>query len=818
MKKLSLIFITIIITTFQNLMCVIADDAKQHPVLPSEEFVLNRLGKGWIMDIEFSPDGEQIAVATTIGIWIYNSHTGEVENQFEGFMGNANAISYSPDGHQLAAAHQDLTIRIWEPNKKNQKEQITALRGHQQIIHDIIYSSDGKKLASASADKSIRLWDIVNIEEENNSKRLPYKDVVRTVAFSADSQLVAGGSDDGIIQVWDAYTGDRIYQFTEHNASVQVVDFSSDRTKLASASLDGSVIIWSLVGDSGKMQSMITHDAPVYTVRFSPDGNTFATGTSDRLIRMWDTKTKERNTTLRGHKDAVPDIDFSPDGTILVSGSPDGSVFVWDIRGERTKVEIHGHTGGIKALSYTPDNRIRACGTGLDGKLRIWDAGTSSELSILRDHIELTQAVAFSIDGERIASGGSVDGNIFLSNVLNILNNNPHNDNNIKTVYKGNPHGITALSISPANSILASGGGDGRIHLLNIATGRQLKILRGTQTTITALTFVLDSTHLFSGEENGTIRYWNALTGKQVDDGFIGSINAVTAIAFSPNIHIIAIGDTKGIINLFDLEEKQVKSILTQHTKKITSLIFSDDNSTLVSGSEDGTILLWDMNKILYKVEHNDNEQGRAIIPPQDTTTQNNSKFVKSAQEIARKALAATVSLRVHNANGEIIRSGSGFFIGPDKIATNFHVVKGSRLVQARQIGKEAWHVIEEILITDQEHDLAILKLSSITTPSLQLENSDTVQTGETVFVIGNPKKLEGTFSKGIVSAVRIFGKRKLIQIDAPISPGSSGGAVLSIQGEVIGIATSMHPDKNAQNLNFAVPSNYLNDLLKKVK
>ncbi|MCY4404291.1 MAG: trypsin-like peptidase domain-containing protein [Candidatus Poribacteria bacterium] len=815
MKKLSVILTTIIITTFQILMCVFAQDTKQHP---SEEFVLTRLGKGWIKDIEFSPDGEQIAVATTIGIWIYNSHTGEIENQFEGFIGNANAISYSPDGQQLAAAHQDLTIRIWEPTKKVQKDKIIALRGHQRIIHDIKFSFNGKKLASASSDKSIRLWDIENLEEDNQSKRLPYKDIVRTVTFSSDSQLVAGGSDDGIIQVWDANTGDSVYSFSEHKASVQVVDFSFDRTKLASASLDGSVILWSLVGEGGKIQSTITHDTPVYTVKFSPDGNTFATGTADRLIRLWDTKTEKRNFTLRGHKDAVPNIDFSPDGTLLVSGSPDGTVFVWDILGERTKVEIHGHTGGIKALSYTQDNRIRACGTGLDGKLRIWDAGTSSELSILKDHIELTQAVAFSKDGERIASGGSVDGNIFLSNVLNNLNYTTNNDNRLESVFKGNPHGITALTISPANTILASGGSDGRIHLLNIATGRQLKILRGAQSTITALTFILDSTHLFSGEENGTIRYWNALTGKQVGEETKGSFSEITALAFSPNLRILAIGDKTGTITLFDHLKDETKTVLSLHTQKITSIIFSDDNQRFVSGSEDGTILIWDLNEILKVDDNQDNNQGRAIITQVNPATQNNSKSEKSAQEIARKALASTVFLKIQNANGDVIRYGSGFFVGNDKLVTNFHIVDGSTSILLRKIGYDKWYQIEDILGTDEEHDLAILKLSSISSPFLPIANSETVQTGETVYVIGNPKLLEGTFSKGIVSAVRTDGKNKWIQIDASISPGSSGGAVVNGIGEVIGVVSWSYNDPKAQNLNFIVPSNYLKELLKRTK
>ena len=197
--------------------------------------------------------------------------------------------------------------------------------------------------------------------------------------------------------------------------------------------------------------------------------------------------------------------------------APDGTILLWDRIGKRVNIEILGHTGGIKALTYTADNRIRACGTGLDGKLRLWDAGTSSELSILHEHTGLTRAVTFSKDGKIIASGGSEDDTIFLSDVLKILEpGEAFSKDSLITILKGNIHGITALAFSPADTTFASGGADGRIHLLDVATGRELKILRGAHSTITALTFVVDGTHLFSGEENGTIRQWNALTGEEV--------------------------------------------------------------------------------------------------------------------------------------------------------------------------------------------------------------------------------------------------------------------------------------------------------------
>ena len=675
-------------------------------------------------------------------------------------------------------------------------------------------------LASASADKTIRLWDPHTVtDDERLIAILPYKDSVRTVAFSFDNRMLAGGSDDGIIQVWDAGTGDRIYEFKEHTNSVQAVHFSRNRTQLVSASLDGNVLLWSLVGEGGKLHSPIQHNASVYTAKFSPDGSTFATGSADKLIRLWDTNTARHNLTFTGHKDSVSDIDFSPDGTTLVSASPDGTILLWDTIGARTRIEISEHTGGIKALAYTEDNRIRACGTGLDGKLRLWDAGTSSELSPLSEHTGLTQAVTFSNDGKTIVSGGSEDGTIFLSNVLKVLENNKGiNNESLQSVLTGNTHGITALALAPAGTTLATGGTDGRIHLLDVASRRELKVLKGAQGTITALAFAVDGTHLFSGEENGTIRQWNALIGTEVGTGYSTPLGAITALSYSLSNECLAAGDATGTIQFFDpaTKRKKAREFFIPHSS-ITTLIFSDDGSSLVSGSENGTIIVWDMNAELLSTEFRDNTSGEDKIIPQTNTSQEHNITEQTAQEIAQNALKATVYFGIQKPDGTI-SEGSGFFIRSNYIATNYHVIEGATAAYVKLVGKQTTYRVENIAATDPERDLAILKVSNTNSVVLPLANSDKVEIGETVYAVGNPKGLEGTVSNGIISSIRGAGNNKWIQITAAVSPGSSGGAVLNSRGKVIGIATAIHKDKDAQNLNFVVPSNYLKALLDKVQ
>jgi len=190
------------------------------------------------------------------------------------------------------------------------------------------------------------------------------------------------------------------------------------------------------------------------------------------------------------------------------------------------------------------------------------------------------------------------------------------------------------------------------------------------------------------------------------------------------------------------------------------------------------------------------------------------SGHAQTAQEIAKKAFRSTVLLVMEDTNGQPLSLGSGFFVRDGEIASNLHVVEGAARGYARVVGEKTKHDIEGITAVDPERDLVVLKIWAGRSQALYLGNSEAVQVGETVYAVGNPQGLEGTFSQGIVSSIREVGADKLLQITAPISPGSSGGPVLNGNGEVIGVSAATF--RGGQNLNFAIPSNYLKTLLAK--
>ncbi len=187
------------------------------------------------------------------------------------------------------------------------------------------------------------------------------------------------------------------------------------------------------------------------------------------------------------------------------------------------------------------------------------------------------------------------------------------------------------------------------------------------------------------------------------------------------------------------------------------------------------------------------------------------------AEDIAEKALAATVYLEMKDKDGKTLGFGSGFFVKPNLIATNYHVIEGAAKGTARLVDKSTRYNIEGFTARDKANDLVLLKVTAYGIKPLSLGDSDTVRIGETVYVAGNPKGLEGTFSNGIISR-RDKDRKERLQMTAPISPGSSGGPVLNRKGEIIGVSVAGHRDLDAQNINFAIPSNYLKKLLDQSK
>ena len=180
-----------------------------------------------------------------------------------------------------------------------------------------------------------------------------------------------------------------------------------------------------------------------------------------------------------------------------------------------------------------------------------------------------------------------------------------------------------------------------------------------------------------------------------------------------------------------------------------------------------------------------------------------------TARQIADKVLPSVVLIITQDENDKPISQGSGFVIGQGLVVSNLHVFERATKAIVKNVKTGEISKAIEVVRMNAKEDICVIRIDNAKFPVLPLGDSSSIQTGDEIYVASNPKGLEGSFTKGIVSSLRT--DVGLFQIDAAISPGSSGGVLLNQKAEAVGIIKSSLV--SGQNLNFAIPINKLKAL-----
>lgn len=149
--------ITLIIAITLTLTFTINTPAQESPQWHLPDGATARYGKGTIHQITYSPDSTKMAVATSIGIWIYDTETGDELNLLSGHTEAVDSVAFHPDGNNmLASGSRDDTVRLWDVETGIEMRSLTA---HTSSVYTVAFSHDGTTLASGGLDRTVRLWD-----------------------------------------------------------------------------------------------------------------------------------------------------------------------------------------------------------------------------------------------------------------------------------------------------------------------------------------------------------------------------------------------------------------------------------------------------------------------------------------------------------------------------------------------------------------------------------------------------------------------------------------------------------------------------------
>ena len=275
------------------------------------------------------------------------------------------------------------------------------------------------------------------------------------------------------------------------------VAFSPDGTTIASGSRDYTVRLWDVA--TGSLRNTLRRDPievhPVYSVVFSPDGSMIASGNGDYTVHLWDVATGSLRNTLVGHTSNIYSVAFSPDGNTLASGSQDETVRLWDVATATLRNTLMEHTDIVFSVAFSPDGTTLASGSNWqDPNVRLWDANTGTLKSTL-EHTNGINSVVFSPDGSTLVSAESFKVHLW--------------DANTGTLKSTLEHTANALSVafSPDGMTIASGNGN-EVRLWDAHTGALRNTLAGHTDTVRSVAFSPDGSTLASGSGDGTVRLW----------------------------------------------------------------------------------------------------------------------------------------------------------------------------------------------------------------------------------------------------------------------------------------------------------------------
>lgn len=614
-----------------------------------------RLGKGNIRAIQFSPDGTQLAVGSSIGLWIYDVETG---NEISLLNGMSGAIAYSPDGRFIASGGGDPTSSLGGTPLEKGVVLWNIATGSEVSVKDALpaasvlrFSNDSKTLMflSLSRDTIYR----VNVEtgETTATKMGERSGYVHLENYALTEDKIAIGSNGGKIELLDTSTGKKLTTLREYGKEFRLLDyyieewhetnhaltlnFSPDGTRLATGNLDTTVQLW----DTTTGEELLVFQKPIEgnmwsvsrendkeivnnpmknesnsrpsALTFSPDGTLLACGSEDGTVKLWNSHSGELIATFTGHQGYVDTLTFSPDGDTLASGGADGTVQFWDIKKRKPlQNRIAGHLW-MRTASLVND------GTSLvsvsdNGIISVWDL-KKSQKTTLKTKVTLEESLFWGTYRELVISP---DGTKLVNQGIQTDPSKPNFKDNVlrlTDVYTGRelaafPSGSGEV-FSPDGKTLASSGGN-KIRLLNTETGEKREIITSyhdedsdeRKPYVKVVAFSPDGAKIVSGTSGGHVQLWDAETGAELSS-FFQEIppkgnryqDPIRNFAFSSDGSLIAVASMKQIRMIGRAKQKHFKEVSQDSNKYNDALTFSPDNSVLIISLFGGKMQLLDV-------------------------------------------------------------------------------------------------------------------------------------------------------------------------------------------------------------------------------
>ncbi len=575
---------------------VAQDEPPQNPIITPDNVTqiqeLRMLGRGNALETIFSPDGTILAVASSIGIWLYDFHDLEAEPRFlEGHTRDVISIDFSPDGQFIASGSYDETLRIWDVETGGIVRIIQMPKDIIQEysfspVYDLAYSPDGQFIVTGSGQISI--WDAQT--GDIVQQLAGHENSIKSIAYSPDGLYILSGAGGYLgeerVRLWNVQTGE-ILKSAEPDMFLSEVAYSPDGESIAYVG-SGRVVIrdvntWEVI----QIFDSLTQTYDVISLDFSPDSQFIIAGGSrgNSEINVWNIQTGENTLILEGHKSNITSLFYSPNGQFIVSNEDwgDNSVRIWDAQTGELISSIAQHIMGY-TLTYSPDNQfILASGKTV---IWVWNINTGEIISTLKGHTVDSSllSIVYSPDGGFIATASNSEIKMWDANTWEELD--------------------TILSSGKWQSIIYRPDGklfvysregyyyDTSITLASVTEPYEEYFFGYAESLYRSVNFSPDGRFIMVSVDGNT-GFWDVTTRE-----IIFSISE--SFTFSPDGQYILTASEDGLIKKLDVETMETIWTLEEYTSDLECFGYTPNGQFIVSKGMypdiDNALKIWDAN------------------------------------------------------------------------------------------------------------------------------------------------------------------------------------------------------------------------------
>ncbi len=428
---------------------------------------------------------------------------------------------------------------------------IRTLTGHTSYVLCCAFSPNGECIVSGGYDKTIKIWS-ADTGKEINSISTP--EPAWLCAFSPDGKYIISGNRRKKLWLWNVESGKEITYISDNEEPEWMCNLGLKGEGWQSESWEEALSKWNSGANRGIRNYVNNNDLMLFykDIALSPDKKKVITGTKgikNKILKLWDTETKELFHILPGHKEGpVYACGFSPSGEKIISCSEDKTLILWDANTGKQINTYTGHTSRVSSCHFNPNGKTFVSGS-WDFTLKIWDAEVRDDDSVIKGHADQVYVCKYSPDEKKI---------------------------------------ITACR-------------DGTIKIWNAKTRKVINTLTGYSSMISACEFSPDGKWIITKANYESLKIWNTHTGVEIATlvdipEVIKSHGwSILPFDFSPDSRILAYATLDNDLIFWDTEKHEIFNTLSGHEQKINTIKFSLDSKIIVTGSEDGIIKIWNV-------------------------------------------------------------------------------------------------------------------------------------------------------------------------------------------------------------------------------